>query len=151
MQKRMALMGYDGSSFAGLHLRNFAEAPSGSAQGVSGQGRVWGAGVDDYGMLGERFRIVGRTLSLKILFQSSGAWHQSFGSWPRILGLARNVESLTLGGLLFSWEPRCRWISGRLSAATHDRILNEWSSCRPVPTCLEEVFQCVAGSVVALS
>ena len=112
---------------------------------------VDGMEFDDYGMLGERFRIVGRALSLKILFQSSGAWHQSFGSWPRILGLARNVESLALGGLLFNWEPLCRLISGKFSAATHDRILNKWSSRRPVPTCLEEVFQCVAGSVVALS
>ena len=67
MQKRMALMKYDGSSFAGLRLRNFAEEPSGSAQGVSGQWRVWGVEVDDYGMLGERFRIVRHGVFLELL------------------------------------------------------------------------------------
>ena len=110
---------------------------------------------DDYGMLGERCRIVGRGFSLKILFQSSGAWHQSFGSWPRILGLARNVESLALDGLLFSWEPLCRWISDKFSAATHDpqpsgahvvQFQHVWRVCSNVLQvvlllCLNEVAQ----------
>ena len=69
--------------------------------------KVFGNGV------GERFRIVWHAVFLKVL--ELGITVLVFGteSW----GLARNVESLGLGGLLFSCEPLCRWISGKFSAA----------------------------------
>ena len=87
--------------------------------------------------------------------ESSGAWHLSFGFWHRILGLARNVESLALGGLPLSCEPLCRWISGKFSAATHDpqpsgahvvQFQHVWKGCSNVLQgvlllCLNEVAQ----------
>ena len=39
---------------------------------------------------------------------------------PESWGVARNVESLGLGVLLFSCEPLCSWISGKFSAASRD-------------------------------
>ena len=62
------------------------------------------------------------------MFQTSGAWHHSFAFWHRIL--ARSVESLALGGLLFSCEPLCRWISGKFSAAFAPSSSNIiWKEC----------------------
>ena len=63
--------------------------------------------------VGERFRIVWHAVFLKVL--ELGMTVLVFGteSW----GLARSVESLGLGGLLFSCEPLCRWISDKFSAA----------------------------------
>ena len=69
--------------------------------------KVLGRGV------GERFRNFWHAVFLKVL--ELGITVLVFGteSWR----LARNVESLGLGGLPFSCEPLCRWISGKLSAA----------------------------------
>ena len=63
--------------------------------------------------VGERFRIVWHAVFLKVL--ELGMTVLVFG--PESWGLARNVESLGLGDLLFSCEPLCRWISGKFSAA----------------------------------
>ena len=116
---------------------------------------VDGMGFVDYGMLGERFRIVGCILSLKILFQKLWSLASKFASWPRMPGLARNDESSALGGLLFSWEPLRRWILGKFSAAARHpqpsgahvvQFQHVWKGCSNVLQvvlllCLNEVAQ----------